>query len=282
MKLRNLLGICMLLFVQMAIAQSNGIPKTLSKSPFIIGESIEIHSEVLHENRTLNIYLPASYHPDSLRKYPVIYLLDGSADEDFIHSVGIVQFGTFPWVGMMPESIVVGIANVDRKRDFTFPTTVEQDKKDFPTTGGSANFIRFIKEELKPFIEKNYKTSGVSTIVGQSLGGLLAMEILFKQPEMFDNFIIVSPSIWWDNESMWTFLPKFKPASKSVYIAIGKKEHELMVKTAKRLGEELATQNVAGFRVHFNLLQNENHADIFHLALYDGFNWVFKREDKKK
>jgi uncharacterized protein len=114
------------------------------------------------------------------------------------------------------------------------------------------------------------------------LGGLLATEILFKQTEMFDNFIIVSPSIWWDDESLWTFLPKFKPANKSIYIAVGKKEHELMVKTAKRLGEELATQNVAGFRVHCNLLQNENHADIFHLALYHGFNWVFKQEGKKQ
>ncbi len=271
-----------LLTVKMAIAQQENLTAPLTKQPFILGETIEIFSQPLQENRVLNIYLPAGYHPDSLRTYPVVYLLDGSADEDFIHAVGIVQFGTFPWVDMMPESILVGIANVDRKRDFTFPTSVEQDKKDFPTTGGSANFIRFLKEELKPFIEKNYKTSGVSTIVGQSLGGLLATEILFKQPEMFDNFIIVSPSIWWDNESLWTFLPKFKPANKSIYIAVGKKEHELMLKTAKRLGEELVTQNVAGFRVHFNLLQNENHADIFHLALYDGFNWVFKQEGKKQ
>lgn len=268
--------------VKMAIAQQENLTAPLTKQPFILGETIGFYSQLLQENRVLNIYLPAGYHPDSLRTYPVVYLLDGSADEDFIHAVGIVQFGTFTWVDMMPESIVVGIANVDRKRDFTFPTSVEQDKKDFPTTGGSANFIRFFKEELKPLIEKNYKTSGVSTIVGQSLGGLLATEILFKQPEMFDNFIIVSPSIWWDNESLWTFLPKFKPANKSIYIAVGKKEHELMVKTAKRLGEELATQNVAGFRVHFNLLQNENHADIFHLALYDGFNWVFKQEGKKQ
>jgi uncharacterized protein len=278
-----LLTVTMALFtVKMAIAQQENLTVPLTKQPFILGETIGLYSKLLQENRALNIYLPAGYHPDSLRTYPVVYLLDGSADEDFIHVVGIVQFGTFPWVDMMPESIVVGIANVDRKRDFTFPTTVEQDKKDFPTTGGSANFIRFLKEELKPFIEKNYQTSGVSTIVGQSLGGLLATEILFKQTEMFDNFIIVSPSIWWDDESLWTFLPKFKPANKSIYIAVGKKEHELMVKTAKRLGEELATQNVAGFRVHCNLLQNENHADIFHLALYHGFNWVFKQEGKKQ
>ena len=53
-----------------------------------------------------------------------------------------------------------------------------------------------------PYIESHYSTDTVKTIVGQSLGGLFATEILFEKPEMFTNYLIVSPSLWWDNESL--------------------------------------------------------------------------------
>ncbi|GAA4465567.1 hypothetical protein GCM10023189_46350 [Nibrella saemangeumensis] len=96
--------------------------------PFVLGIIDEIQSTQLAEKRTLNIYLPEGYNKDDTTRYPVIYLLDGSADEDFIHVVGLVQFNTFPWVNRIPKSIVVGIANVNRRRDFTYPTTLEEDK----------------------------------------------------------------------------------------------------------------------------------------------------------
>ena len=113
------------------------------QEPFVLGVVDKIQSVELSETRTLNIYLPEKYSPDSSATYPVIYLLDGSANEDFIHVVGIVQFLTM--IEKMPKSIIIGIANVDRRRDFTFPTTIAQDKKDYPTTGSSAKFISFIE-----------------------------------------------------------------------------------------------------------------------------------------
>ena len=96
--------------------------------PFSIGEIKIIKSVILDENRTLNIYLPDGYN--SKEKYPVIYLLDGSANEDFLHVVGLVQFYNITF--SMPKTIVVGIANVDRKRDFTFPTKIADLKKKIP------------------------------------------------------------------------------------------------------------------------------------------------------
>lgn len=106
-----------------------------------IGHVHTLHSTILHEDRIINVYLPKSYKEDTAL-YPILYLLDGSANEDFIHVTGLVQFLTM--IEAMPPTIVVGIANIDRKRDFTFPTTVSKDKLDFPTSGGSAYFIRFI------------------------------------------------------------------------------------------------------------------------------------------
>ena len=143
----------------------------------------------------MNIYLPEGYKQGDTTKYPVIYLLDGSADEDFIHIVGLVQFYSFEWINQVPKSIVVGIATVDRRRDFTFPTTIEEDKKVYPTTGHSEKFIAFIEKELPPFIESKNKTNSSKTIIGQSLGGLLATEIFLKKPTLFNKYIIISPSL---------------------------------------------------------------------------------------
>lgn len=264
----------LLLFVNNVFGQKN-TPIT-DKQAFTIGETIEIHSKVLNENRTLNIYLPDGYNPDSLKKYPVIYLLDGSRDEDFIHIAGLVQFCSFPWVNIIPESIVVGISNVDRKRDFTFPTNNKKDKTDYPTTGGSENFINFIEKELQPFIEKNYKTTSSKTIIGQSLGGLLATEILFKKPNLFNNYIIISPSLWWDDESLLKYEIKPLSAETNIYIAVGK-EGKVMERTAKELSNKVKLANTKNLKLFFEFFDGQNHANILHLAVYNAFEKLFKK-----
>ena len=246
--------------------------------PLVIGESVTFHSSVLNENRKLNIYLPRNYVADSTKTYPVIYLLDGALDEDFIHIAGIVQFGSFSWINMVPESIVVGIANVDRKRDFTYPTTIEQDKKDFPTSGKSENFIRFIEKDLQPFIEAKYRTQDTKTIIGQSLGGLLATEILFKKPELFDNYIIVSPSLWWDDQSLLKIKPEAYTSEKKVYVAVGK-EGEIMERDAKSLYQQLNANKKENTAVYFQFLEAQDHGDALHLAVYGAFEVLFKQEE---
>jgi predicted alpha/beta superfamily hydrolase len=128
------------------------VPQT---KPFVLGEVDEIDSKVLLEKRTLNIYLPDGYNPKDTVAYPVVYLLDGSADEDFIHITGLYQFNSFEWINRVPKSIIVGIATVDRRRDFTFPTTIQEDLKKYPTTGHSDKFIAFLETELQPYIEKS-------------------------------------------------------------------------------------------------------------------------------
>ena len=107
-----------------------------------------MQSEILKEERILNIYLPHNYHPDSNKLYPVIYLLDGSMHEDFLHITGLVQFASYPWLNIVPESIVVGIENVDRKSDFTFDPDNKDYIKEIPTAGGSEAFMNFIEKEV--------------------------------------------------------------------------------------------------------------------------------------
>lgn len=246
----------------------------MSQTPFSIGVIDSLYSEELNENRIINIYLPLDFSADSIQSYNVIYLLDGSADEDFIHVAGLVQFCNFSWINILPPSIVVGISNVDRKRDFTFPTSIEKDKIDFPTTGASAKFISFIEKELKPFIEKSYHTTGNNMLIGQSLGGLLATEILVTKSEMFNQYVIVSPSLWWNNESLlnidFSSLKTMQTRKINVQISVGN-EGSVMVKDAKRLYRALKKIKMKQLRVSFDYLSDKNHATIYHQALMNAF-----------
>lgn len=248
------------------------------EGPFVIGETRQLQSTVLGQERLLNIALPLGYHPDSAARYPVIYLLDGSADEDFIHLAGLAQFAAFPWIEWLPPSIVVGIANVDRKHDLTFPTTVATDVEKFPTTGGSAAFLRFIGDELIPFIDSAYRTSGQRTLIGQSLGGLFTTEALFTRPALFARYVIVSPSLWWDHESLLDRQPAFARdsalAPEQVFIAVGK-EGKHMVKPAKKLAAMLKRDK--HIRSTFVYLPDHDHGNILHRAALDAVRWMSRK-----
>lgn len=278
MKLNKTLIIAVLtLFSSQLFSQEESM--VIKKEAFTIGETITLHSKILNEDRAINIYLPNGYSPDSLHKYPVIYLLDGSVDEDFIHIAGLVQFGSFSWINMLPETIVVGVANVDRKRDFTFPTTIKKHKKEFPTTGGSAAFINFIEKELQPFINQNYKVSTTKTLMGQSLGGLLATEVLFKKPDLFTNYIIISPSLWWDKQSLLKSTPESYTSTKLIYVGVGK-EGKVMEKDAKKLHKKLTKIGQSQTQLFFGFFEKQNHGDVLHVAAYDAFEKMFKTIEK--
>lgn len=251
-----------------------------SLKPFQLGVIDELKSTVLNEPRVLNIYLPEGYSPDSAALYPVVYLLDGSADEDFIHVTGLVQFCNFPWIDLLPKSIVVGIANVDRKRDFTFPTSIEEDKKATPSAGGSDKFIQFLEKELQPYIQKNYKVSKDKMLIGQSLGGLLATKVLFEKPALFNQYIIVSPSLWWDGESLLRAPRKPITQPTTVFVAVGK-EGKVMERDAKHLYQMLKQDSSSKLQVRFDFLKRENHATILHHAVYDAFEYFDKLRKSK-
>lgn len=273
MNIKKILWTVVSLTLANSTLAQNGTKENVAH-PLSNGEKIEFLSEILNEQRTFNIYLPNGYSIDSSKLYPIIYLLDGSMDEDFIHISGIVQFGSFSWINMLPESIVVGIANIDRKRDFTFQTNNKKDKEDYPTTGSSANFMNFLEKELQPFIDAKYKTNSVKTLIGQSLGGLLATEILFKKSDLFDNYIIASPSLWWDDESLLKLKPVNYSTRKSIYIAVGK-EGEVMERTAKELYDKLKLQKADRTNLYFEFFEKQNHGDVLHLAAYNAFEKMF-------
>lgn len=262
-----------------------------ASTPFVLGRIEKLYSRQLSEYRTLNIYLPPGYKEEDTTRYPVIYLLDGGADEDFIHITGLVQFYTFPWVGRIPECIVVGIANEDRKRDFTFPTGVSADRKKYPSSGHSADFIAFLEQELQPFIQSRFRGRKKGMLIGQSLGGLLATEVLLQHTDLFDKYVILSPSLWWGNgsllqEKMWNN-KEFRPAGAAVYIAVGKEgltpgsPPRVMEVDANLLADRLKNSGQAGLEVYFDYLPAEDHGTIMHQAVSNAFKALYPAPAKE-
>ena len=282
--MKNLLtAICLLLSTQILVGQDK--IESSKPKPFVLGVIDEIQSVELSEKRTLNIYLPEGYNEQDTIKYPVIYLLDGSADEDFIHIVGLVQFNNFSWINRVPKTIVVGIANVDRKRDFTYASTIEEEQKRYKTAGRSDKFISFIEKELQPFINKKYKSNASKTIIGQSLGGLLATEILLKKPLLFDKYIIISPSLWWDNGSLLNYKSTILQANFSqktdIYIGVGKEGlapstiPHVMEVDANLLTEKIQSTQSKNVHVYLDYLPQEDHATITHQAVFNAFRILY-------
>ena len=215
--MKTLLSLCFALLFILPVHAQYTMANEMA-DPIVLGSTHKIWSKELNEKRRLNIYLPPGYKAEDTTHYPVIYLLDGGLDEDFIHIVGLVQFNTFEWIGRVPECIVVGIVNTDRKRDMTFPTTIKGDKEKWPTTGGSAKFMSYIEKEVKPYVNKQFRTTASATLIGESLGGLFATEVLFTKPRLFDRYIIISPSLWWDNGSLLKQQPVAINGKKTIYM----------------------------------------------------------------
>lgn len=267
------------------------IKQTSLSKPFVLGTCDEIYSKELSEKRTINIYIPEGYDEKDTIAYPVVYLLDGGVDEDFIHVVGLYQFNSFPWIHRVPRSFIIGISNADRQRDFTYPTTNLKDQKRYPTSGHSEQFINFIEKEVQPYIQKKYKTKDSKTIIGQSLGGLLATEILFRRPYLFNQYIIISPSLWWDNGSLLNlpsvvFEKKFTFTTE-VYIGVGKEgltpgDYPRVEEVdANVLAEKLKMTESKVLNVYFDYLPQEDHATVSHQAIFNALRMLYPPKEKQ-
>jgi predicted alpha/beta superfamily hydrolase len=125
---------------------------------------------------------------------------DGGLDEDFPHVVHTVD--SLVALGAIRPVIIVGIPNTERRRDLTGPTRVASDSTIAPRVGGSARFRRFLRDELVPAIEARYRTTGERAIVGESLAGLFVVETLLLEPSLFDRYVALDPSVWWNGGAL--------------------------------------------------------------------------------
>tara|TARA_R110000787_G_scaffold86285_4_gene184017 strand:+ start:7661 stop:8491 length:831 start_codon:yes stop_codon:yes gene_type:complete len=250
-----------------------------NKDDIITESKFIINSRILDEDRTCLISLPESYSDSSQvkKKYPIIILLDGSTF--FKTASGIVHFMSSDRNRnhFMPETIIVAIENVDRERDFTV-TKIKT--KRINTMGGGRDFLDFIEKELIPYVDKNYRTKAHRILVGHSLGGLLTLNSFMDENSLFNAYISIDPSIWWEEQMMIDKVDSIQPISlnKKLYIATanqGEARYERNKKRHHTFYSLVSERAEKPLNVKIEYFKNEGHRSVPLIALYNGLRYLF-------
>ena len=254
--LKTLTKLAAILFVVLVQAQQKPITATL-------GTEYKMTSSVLKEERTLYIHTPAGY-AESDKKYNVVYVLDG--DNHFNHAINAATL--LSENGRMPASIIVAIPNNRGTRGRDLGRSKD-------------NFKKYIKEEVLPFVAKNYRTSTHKTIFGHSMAGAFVLNYLATEPSLFDNYISASPVVQINNsellEQFATLFKNNKTLSKPLYFTLtgvaaeGQRATDAMNKFVALLEKEAPKS----FRWKYDFIENQIHMTTPYLTMYKGFTEVF-------
>jgi predicted alpha/beta superfamily hydrolase len=263
------------LLIVFCVQHGSGVSQK-SEKDIILGTKIVLRSEVLDEDRTIQIRMPKDYGRSN-QKYPVLYLLDSefffyqaASAVEFLSECGYIRNKP------MPQAILVGVVNVDRNRDYT-PTYAPRQlgRLYFPTSGKAGPFLEFLKTELFPFIEENYRTQNYRILAGWSLGGLLTVHTYLNFPDLFSAYLAISPSLWWDEDlyvkHTKSFIAKNKIPNKPLVVTVGSLEGGDIGRSV-RDGFISMMNSKLGENVPFQAIEilNENHNLVPYKALYEG------------
>ena len=243
-----------------------------------IGEQITYKSTVLEEDVILYINLPKGYTKE--RKYPALYLLDGEYFfTQLVSTVGFLSNCMYTRQELVPKFIIVGIATKNRNKDFT-PTHAEnQYGIPFTESGGAEKFLKFMKEELFTYVEKNYSINNNRFLTGWSLGGLFTTYCYLNHPEDFDYYLAVSPSLWWDKmvmtEQLKEKISKNALAKKKFTMTMGALEKGAMPKSIKESFVPVISNAIDTNYFNFVEIAGESHSYTPFSAFYQGLQSIF-------
>ena len=230
--------------------QPASTPSNENKPPVTDIIDTSLRSAILNEERRVIVHLPRNYSTDTARKYPVMYVLDGtSQDQHTADKITVLSDA-----GLIQSAVVVGIPNGrgNRERDQT-PPYMRRDVNDPNSPFGAADkFLSFVEKELIPFIEDKYRTSGYRTLSGNSRGGLFVLYSLIEKPDLFQARFCYSTPVWrFDNlmvNKTAEFLRSSSGSNGFLFLSVGEKETEQMVGGFNKMVEVLKKNPKKGFR----------------------------------
>ncbi len=285
------------LFLFLAI--SSVIAQAQKDNKIVLGNIDSIQSSILNEKRKIWVHVPSNGTVDiyAKQKYPVVYLLDG--DGHFSSVVGMIQqLSTVNGNSICPEMIVVGIPNTNRTRDLT-PTHVDADPPYMDsafskTSGGGEQFIAFIEKELMPYIDAHYPTEPYKMLIGHSFGGLTVMNTFVHHSNLFNSYICIDPSMWWDKQKLLKeakkVLTENKFDGKSLFLGIANTMDEGMDVTKVRKdtsGDTKHIRSILELQSYFesnkqNSLKyqgkyypDDSHGSVPLITEYDALHFIF-------
>jgi len=235
-------------------------------------------SIVTGQEYELHILLPGGYK-NSTKRYPVVYLMDSQWDFPLVKSI----YGEHYYDGFIPELIIVGVTwgginpNPDslRARDYT-PTNIAQ----VPQSGGADKFLSFMKDELFPFMEKNYRADLTHrSLMGCSLGGLITLYAFLTHTEMFTGYAAASPAVGWDTEVLYKYEKEFaeKKLSRAVrvYMTIGDVERNRP--GYEKMADFFIRKNYPNVSIRSKVLENTGHSGTKGETFARGLQFIFEK-----
>lgn len=244
----------LLLVSQLALAQTKIATDSLVFTEF--------ESQIMKEKRRVIVHLPLNYVKEQHKKYPVMYVLDGtSQDQPTSDKISVLAAAQ-----LIPECIVVGILNSkgNRNRDQTPPFMQTETDDNQSPMGEADRFLTFIEKELMPKISHEYRTNNYNTLTGHSRGGLFVLYSLLTKPDLFQARFCYSTPVWRFNDQMITQLAAFakdkKPIAKSfLFLSAGADETENIVGGFHRLNKVLLNAKIKNLSVSTYLTPLANH-----------------------
>lgn len=259
-------------------------------SPFTTGFEETISSKILGQQRKVWIHIPNSNGGNKIKdrgNYPVIYLLDGS--ENFNTVVSITEH--MAESNLCPPMIVVGILHPNRLVDLTTGT----DKELPDVVGGGEKFMSYVEKELIPYIDANYPTTSYKTFIGHSLGGLTVMNTFLHNPTLFNSYVSLDASLWWDNQKVVkeakTILPTQNYKGKTLYMAMANRLEKgvdtvsVQKDTSGTTGlirsnlafiKELSKNKKNQLRYKYKFYEDDNHPSVRLIGEYDALRFIFE------
>jgi hypothetical protein len=262
------------------------VPLTLLVRDYLSGDALPegarvhtIASRVLGEERQLIVQLPESHGRDAGRRYPVVYVLDGTSQD--VHTARTAAL--MARIGAMPELIVVGLPNVSgegRQRDYTPPFMVQDAERPDGPRGRADRFLDFVEREAMPFVDREYRTTSSRMLAGHSRGGLLVFYSLMARPGLFEAHFAHSPALWRDDtvivKGMERFLSEHPDIATHLYLSIGSEENEKMMAAFDEARAMLARVAGRGLRWHAEVVAGADHQTNGEVATPLGFSRVFQ------
>ncbi|WP_336514441.1 alpha/beta hydrolase-fold protein [Pollutibacter soli] len=258
------------------------------KKEIIIADVVSVKSKILQEERTAWVYNPDK--EKGTRIYPVIFVLDGE-----IHFKSVVAMVDYlSGANIIPQMIVVGILHTNRIKDLTpaIKNTVIDGREE--NSGGGDKFMSFIESELLPVIQSTYPAAPYRILMGHSLGGLTVMNTLVHHKDLFNAYVSIDASLWWDNHSLLNeskaALTANNFADKKLFLAIANRMEKGVDTSAVQQdtteNTELIRYNMQLIRSIKDNLQNnlvfdykyyadDNHNSVSFIAEYDALRYIF-------
>jgi predicted alpha/beta superfamily hydrolase len=227
-----------------------------------------VRSRFLESEHHVIVYLPPGYDEELDRRYPVLYMQDGQnlfdaatsfSGEWRLDEAAEQMIGA----GLVAPLIIVGIYNAGAYRIDEYTPTRDSARR----AGGNADrYGRMLVEELKPFIDSEYRTLADARntgIGGSSLGGLVSLYLALKYSGIFWNVAVLSPSVWWDNRFLVRRVRALHTAPPlRVWLSTGTAEGEGVVAGARRVRDALVAKGwTEGESLHYQEIEGARHSE---------------------